>query len=299
MLRLLALLALATFVYCDFDQKLHNKYLSMGEDEFVEYFNSRDYSYTIKNYDFRPAVSMVNYSIPESVPVISYNDSLLADLPDNFDSRKKWPHCVTIGEIYNQGNCGSCWAFGTANTASDRICTQNNRTVRLSVQDFNCFDDYVCGGNEPFQAFQYYLNPGLVTQECKPYDVEYLKKFKCDKKCVNGDVYDIDKRRGDLYWRVDSQEESIKTELFNNGPIEVSFRVYEDFMKYSGGIYEHKYGHAAGGHSVRMIGYGVENGVPYWLVANSWGTNWGEQGFFRVKRYDKDLQFELQLLTVL
>lgn len=61
-------------------------------------------------------------------------------------------------------------------------------------------------------------------------------------------------------------------ELFKNGPVQTAFTVYEDFLSYRSGVYQHKTGNALGGHAVKMIGYGVENGTPYWLVVNSWNT---------------------------
>lgn len=64
--------------------------------------------------------------------------------------------------------------------------------------------------------------------------------------------------------------------------METAFQVYEDFFQYKGGIYHYTSGMMAGGHAVKIIGWGVENGVHYWTLANSWGTTWGEQGFFRV-----------------
>ena len=54
-------------------------------------------------------------------------------------------------------------------------------------------------------------------------------------------------------------------------------------MNYSGGIYEHKKGYLLGGHEVNIVGWGVENGVHYWIVQNTWGEKWGENGFFRIK----------------
>ena len=54
-------------------------------------------------------------------------------------------------------------------------------------------------------------------------------------------------------------------------------------MNYSGGIYEHKKGYLLGGLEVSIVGWGVENGVHYWIVQNTWGENWGENGFFRIK----------------
>lgn len=86
-------------------------------------------------------------------------------------------------------------------------------------------------------------------------------------------------------------------ELFKNGPVEVGFYVYEDFGQYTDGIYVHKFGKFKGGHSVRVIGYGEENGVKYWLAANSWGEEWGDFGFFKIKRFQEGLHFESEVLT--
>jgi len=78
----------------------------------------------------------------------------------------------------------------------------------------------------------------------------------------------------------------IKAEIFANGPMETGFDVYEDFFSYSTGVYQHTSGGYAGGHAVKMLGWGTENGVDYWLCANSWNTSWGMQGFFKIKQGD-------------
>ena len=75
----------------------------------------------------------------------------------------------------------------------------------------------------------------------------------------------------------------IKLEIYTNGPIETGFMVYQDFMSYVSGIYTHRSGLQAGGHAVKIIGWGTEGGVNYWIVANSWGPDWGESGTFRIK----------------
>lgn len=68
------------------------------------------------------------------------------------------------------------------------------------------------------------------------------------------------------------------------GPIDATFSVYEDFRSYKEGIYHHVTGKFQGLHSVKVIGYGSEKGVDYWLVQNSWGTKWGMNGLFKIKR---------------
>jgi len=64
--------------------------------------------------------------------------------------------------------------------------------------------------------------------------------------------------------------------------METSFNVYSDFMNYKSGIYQHTSGYLEGGHAIKILGWGVEGGVDYWICANSWGTSWGEDGFFRI-----------------
>jgi cathepsin B len=80
----------------------------------------------------------------------------------------------------------------------------------------------------------------------------------------------------------------IKKEIFNNGPVESGMLVYADFLNYESGIYEYVTGDYVGGHAIKIIGWGKhteEDGdvVDYWLCANSWGTDWGEDGYFKIK----------------
>jgi len=84
----------------------------------------------------------------------------------------------------------------------------------------------------------------------------------------------------------------MKISLVNSGPLSVSFEVYPDFMHYSGGVYYHSQltdqfnPFELTNHAVLLVGYGTDDttGEDYWLVKNSWGTQWGEDGFFRIRR---------------
>jgi len=72
------------------------------------------------------------------------------------------------------------------------------------------------------------------------------------------------------------------TEIFTHGSVEAAFTVYSDFMSYKSGVYKHTTGTEEGGHAIRILGWGVENGEKYWLVANSWSTGWGLDGLFKI-----------------
>jgi len=90
-------------------------------------------------------------------------------------------------------------------------------------------------------------------------------------------------------------ESGIAKAIMEGGPVETAFTVYEDFSNYVSGIYHHVSGTEEGGHAVRIVGWGVEGGVKYWKVANSWNPYWGEKGYFRIKRGNNEAGIEDQV----
>jgi len=68
--------------------------------------------------------------------------------------------------------------------------------------------------------------------------------------------------------------------------MEGAFTVYSDFMNYASGVYHHVSGTVEGGHAIKILGWGHESGMDYWLCANSWGTSSGIDGFFKIKQGD-------------
>merc|ERR1712072_561437 len=91
-------------------------------------------------------------------------------------------------------------------------------------------------------------------------------------------------------------EAGIQRAIMAGGPMEVAFTVYSDFENYAGGIYHHISGSYAGGHAVKMVGWGVESGQKYWKVANSWNPYWGEKGYFRIRRGNNEGGIENQVI---
>ena len=70
------------------------------------------------------------------------------------------------------------------------------------------------------------------------------------------------------------------------GPVQGAFNVYRDFFSYKSGVYKHLSGSSAGGHAIKIVGWGVDSTskLPYWIVANSWDVTWGLNGFFWILR---------------
>uniref|UniRef100_A0AB38ZEA0 Venom C1 protease 1 n=1 Tax=Ectomocoris sp. TaxID=3104572 RepID=A0AB38ZEA0_9HEMI len=238
-------------------------------------------------------------------------------IPDKFDSRQQWPDCPTISHIQDQGACGACWAVAGAATFSDRVCVASNGKYKLHLSAHHlltCCGVKMCGtiacdGGDDYRAWVFFRKHGVTTggdynttEGCQPYTVAPCEHHtdgkrpdcykmpepvieKCSQECTN-QKYSTPMQK-DLFkvsraYKVMSDVSEIKKEIVKHGPVQAGFTVYEDFHVYKTGIYRHTVGAKVGEHSVRILGWGWEGSQPYWLVANSWNTNWGEQGTFRV-----------------
>lgn len=204
-------------------------------------------------------------------------------VPTNFDSRDKWGSC--IHEIRDQQQCGSCWAFGASEALSDRFCIDSNGAIDvvLSPEDLVQCDsvDQGCNGGYLAVVWRHLQNVGVASDSCYPYTSGNGVTGTCKSSCSDGETFNRYKCKSQSIVEATTYDQ-IRQAIYEGGPMEVAFDVYSDFMNYSGGIYQHVTGYLEGGHAVKILGFGVENGLKYWLCANSWGTSWGEEGFFRI-----------------
>jgi len=250
-------------------------------------------------------------NLPIEDPVVE-----VSAIPTAFDSRTQWgAQCPSMSEVRDQSNCGSCWAHGTAEAATDRFCITKGTNLHLSAEDINsccksCGSG--CNGGYPSAAWAWAVSTGVVTGGnygdftwCSEYELpncdhhttgQYIPCTSlpsyptpaCHSACDTNSTYKVsytsDKRKASKSYGVSSSVSAIQTEVMTNGPVTASFSVYEDFESYTSGVYVHTTGSYLGGHSVKIIGWGVEGSTPYWTVANSWNQDWGEKGFFRILR---------------
>jgi len=236
-----------------------------------------------------------------------------SNIPESFDVRTNWPNCASVtGHVRDQACCGSCWAFGSTEAFNDRHCiaTGDSKTI-LSPEDTvaccsgpRCGFSMGCNGGQPAGAWKWFSNEGVVTggdyadvgkgTSCKPYSMAPMDHCgdtlydtpKCTSSCSDsnyGTSYSSDKLFAKGEYSIKGVEDMQK-ELMEKGTLSVALTVYEDFDAYTGGVYQHVTGKKLGGHAIKMVGWGVDNGTPYWTCINSWSENWGEKGSFRILR---------------
>ncbi|XP_063301937.1 uncharacterized protein LOC134601391 [Pelobates fuscus] len=189
-------------------------------------------------------------------------------IPKRFDWRKT--KCVT--PVKSQGECGSCWAFATVGLIETRYCLDKGKQLLFSEQQLVDCDksNYGCDGGLPINALEYVSKNGIMKSD----DYKYEEQ---QSKCLFNSNNAIKMRATKFYYL--SGEEDLAKSVATNGPVTAGIGVNDEFMLYEKGIYD---GSCAGGpnHAIIIEGYGRN----YWIVRNSWGEEWGEGGYVRMKR---------------
>ncbi|KAA8523326.1 hypothetical protein F0562_009749 [Nyssa sinensis] len=196
---------------------------------------------------------------------------------------KDWREEGIVSPVKDQGHCGSCWTFSTTGALEAAYTQAFGKGISLSEQQLvDCafaFNNFGCNGGLPSQAFEYIkYNGGLDTEEAYPYTG---KDGKCRYSAQNVGVQVLDSVNITL-----GAEDELKHAVAIVRPVSVAFEVVNGFRFYEQGVYT---SNTCGStpmdvnHAVLAVGYGVENGVPYWLIKNSWGDNWGDNGYFKME----------------
>ena len=207
-------------------------------------------------------------------------------VPASFDWRNVDGNGTSyVTPVRNQGGCGSCWAFAaTAALESYTLITQNIPNTNLDLSEqilISCYNTNGCSGGAPGAALYYIKTTGLPLESCFPYTgydaQDGTSSVYCSQACAN---WQASTYRILSYGFVSADVSAIKDALANYGPLVTTFSVYSDFFSYNGGIYSYTTGTYQGGHAVLIVGYDDVNNC--FIVKNSWGTGWGEAGFFRI-----------------
>lgn len=212
-------------------------------------------------------------SLTKDLRFLSYSKKVHAE---SFD----WRDQGAVSDVKDQGSCGSCWAFSTVANIEGLNFRKTQQMTTFSEQqlvDCDTEQDQGCNGGLMENAFEYIKNAGgLETDSEYPY-------LGVDSSCQ------FDQQRASVrvsgFTKLNTEDEdSIASFLTETGPLAVALNA-DPLMYYSGGIVDaYSCDSTQINHAVTIVGYGSEDGQDYWIVKNSWGSGWGEQGYFRIAR---------------
>jgi len=198
-----------------------------------------------------------------------------------------WTANGAVTPVKNQGQCGSCWSFSTTGALEGAAFLAGRKLMSLSEQNILECDHggNKCRGGSMDQAFQWVAQNGICaevddTYKCMDQNSAECTNSVCPTKCspvlAAHDVIsstDVDPSEGALEAAVSQQPVSVAIEA--DRPV---------FQHYTGGVLTNEACGSQLDHGVLAVGFGTDKGQKYWLVKNSWGTSFGEQGYIRIER---------------
>ncbi|NXV09143.1 CATH protein, partial [Cettia cetti] len=229
--------------------------------------------------------------------------------PDSIDWRKKGNF---VTPVKNQGACGSCWTFSTTGCLESAIAIATGKLLSLAEQQLvdcaQAFNNHGCSGGLPSQAFEYILyNKGLMGEDSYPYRAKVSSG--CSQHSPRGTAgpgtgsnsSSLSPQNGTCKFQPEKaiafvkdvinitqyDEDGMVEAVGKHNPVSFAFEVTSNFMHYRKGVYSNpRCEHTPDkvNHAVLAVGYGEEDGTPYWIVKNSWGRLWGMQGYFLIER---------------
>lgn len=199
-----------------------------------------------------------------------------------------WRAQNIVTPVKNQMQCGSCWGFAATGALEGQWAKASGNLISLSEQNLvdcsSSFGNQGCNGGWPNSAFDYIINNGGINEEaCYPYTA-MEDTCNYDETCNTANMTS--------YTTIPyGREEELSQLLYTKGPLAICIDAGQpDFQSYAGGVYDNQNCRPDGiNHAVLVVGYGTEAGKNYWLIKNSWGSSWGENGYIKIAKTGKNL----------
>ena len=243
----------------------HNKFSDWTEDEFKAIMGLKHHH--------------TNMDIPKKVPILN------GDTPE----AKDWRSEGKVTPVKDQGSCGSCWAFSTTGAVESAYAIKtgaSSNLVEFSEQQLvDCaggeFLNDGCSGGWYYWAYQYLRNKGLETESDYPYKAADETCTYDSTKAVAGSKVAAYSLVTDL--GTGGERDAIKAAIAT-GPSNVAVAAGNlHFQTYSSGILSSTECPTVIDHAILAVGYGQEDNKWYYIVKNSWGSSWGEDGYIRIE----------------
>ena len=198
-----------------------------------------------------------------------------------------------ISPVKDQGSCGSCVSFCTVSTVESMASIELGQKLDLSEADLHFCSDHGanCQGWWPHEAYNALITRGAPDEDCFPYSSAFTSGYP---SCIIGKNRDARAVRITESTTINTMVER-KNWLTNVGPVSAVIHVYEDFYSYGSGIYKHVTGEDQGLHCIEVIGY--SDAEKCWICKNSWGTQWGDNGFFKIGYGEAGIDTEFPFWT--
>jgi C1A family cysteine protease len=221
----------------------------------------------------------VDRELRNGLPHLPFTAAAAVGAPASYDLRNVNGQSYVTG-VRDQGSCGSCVAFGTVAVLESSLkIAAGNPALTVDLSEAHLF---YCHGRRQGRRCATGWWPEAALDACREQGLAFEQSYPYvagDADCTGLDA-SWKNRYVSLTGRRQLSGAQIKEWIATRGPVTGCFIVYSDFFAYRSGVYRHVSGEQVGGHCVALIGY--DDSQNCWIAKNSWGTGWGENGFFRI-----------------